>query len=638
MKKLLFVFTLSLFVVAANAQPVSNRPALIPEPVSLVIGTGVFKLPLSPVIQASDPASLGVAELLKSRLAAATGNKVSISSSNHLGSIHFILNKKPDTMLGTEGYRLTVTTKEITIRANQPAGLFYGCQTVYQLLPREIESKVPVKNINWQLPCVQVIDYPRFGWRGLMFDVSRHFFSKQDVKDFIDQMVKYKYNLLHMHLTDDEGWRVEIKSLPRLTEVGAWSVKRVGTFGRFSQPTPDEPKNYGGFYTQDDIRELVRYAQDRFVNILPEVDVPGHSLAAVVSYPDLSCTPGADTYHVRAGEKIINWTDSGQVALQDNTLCPANEKVYEFLDKVFTEIAALFPFEYIHIGGDECSKNFWKKSAAITDLMQKEGLKTMEEVQSYFEKRIGKIIESKGKKFIGWDEILEGGLPPNALVMSWRGIKGGIAAAKAGHQVVMSPDKYVYLDYMQSDRVIEPPVYASLRLKTCYGFEPVPDSVEERFILGGQGNLWTEQVYNTRHVQYMVWPRAFAISETFWSPKEKKNWDDFASRVESHFTRFDEAQIKYARGMFDPIFKPRKTDSTHIEVELSSELSGLDIYYSFDNSNPDNFYPKYSTPLSIPKDASMLKAITYRNGKPIGRQIDMPIDELQKRANRKNPD
>ena len=289
-------------------------------------------------------------------------------------------------------------------------------------------------------------------WRGLMFDVARHFFTKEQVKQYIDAMVKYKFNLLHLHLTDDEGWRIEIKSLPNLTKVGAYNVKKVGYFGTFSTPTPDEPRDYGGFYTQDDIRELVQYAKERFVNILPEIDVPGHSLAAVVSYPELSCTPGAENYHVRSGEEIMDWSH-GQppVALVDNTLCPANEKVYDFMDKVLTEVAKLFPFDYIHMGGDECPKNYWEKSDAIKALMQKEGLKNMEEVQSYFEKRLEKIVESKGKKFMGWDEILEGGLAPDAIVMSWRGIKGGIEAAKQGHQVVMSPTTFVYLDYMQAD-------------------------------------------------------------------------------------------------------------------------------------------------------------------------------------------
>jgi hexosaminidase len=262
----------------------------------------------------------------------------------------------------------------------------------------------------------------------------------------------------------------------------------------------------------------------------------------------------------------------------------------------------------------------------------------MEEVQSYFEKRVEKIIESKGKKVIGWDEILEGGLGPNAAVMSWRGVNGGIAAAKLGHSVVMSPSTFFYLDYKQGDAAIEPTVYATwfgpLRLKTAYAYEPVPDSVDPRFILGGQANLWTEQIYNTRHMQYMIWPRSMAVSECLWSPKEKKNWDDFAARVETSFPRLDVEQVKYARSMFDAIITPRKDLAAFdsITVDLSTEISGLDIYYSFDNSNPDNFYPKYTGTLNVPRDASMLKVITYRNGKPIGRQIDVPIPDLQRRA------
>ncbi len=354
MKKCSLILISGLFFLSSHAQQTDNRTAIIPEPVSKTWKNGFIKLPATTIIVATYAAAKPVAAALQNRLSVATGFKVSVTGSGNTATIRLVLNKKPDPLLGTEGYTLAVSPREIVVKANEAAGLFYGCQTIYQLLPKEIESKTPVKNINWQLPCVQITDYPRFGWRGLMFDVSRHFFTKQEVKDFIDQMVKYKYNLLHFHLTDDEGWRVEIKSLPRLTEVGAWSVKRVGTFGRFSPPTPDEPSDYGGFYTQNDIRELVKYAKDRFVNILPEVDVPGHSLSAIVAYPDLSCTPGADKYHVRAGDRLVNWTDSGQVALMDNTLCPANEKVYVFLDKVFTELAELLPFEYIHIGGDEC--------------------------------------------------------------------------------------------------------------------------------------------------------------------------------------------------------------------------------------------------------------------------------------------
>src|SRR3569833_336693 len=380
-----------------------------------------------------------------------------------------------------------------------------------------------------------------------MFDVSRHFFTKAEVEEYIDNMVIYKFNLLHMHLTDDEGWRVEIKSLPRLTTVGAYNVKKVGYFGNFTPPGPDEPRDYGGFYTQQDIKEIVQYAKDRFMNILPEIDVPGHSLAAVVAYPELSCTPGADTYQVRSGERFMNFGKNGITAAIDNTLSPANEKVYVFLDKVLTEMAKMFPFGYIHMGGDECAKNFWEKSDSVKALMQRENLKTQEEVQAYFEKRVEKIVESKGKKFLGWDEILEGGLAPDAIVMSWRGVKGGIQAAKMGHEVVMSPTTYAYLDYMQADPIIEPKVYATLRLNKAYEFEPLPEGVDPKYIKGGQANLWTEQIYNMRTVQYMTWPRGLAIAESLWSPKEKKNWNNFFGRAEKQFERFDVAEKKYSR-------------------------------------------------------------------------------------------
>ncbi len=570
--------------------------------------------------------------MLKKRLSVPTGYAVSLTAKNPNASIRFILNKTSDQAIGNEGYSLVVSPNSVLIKANQPAGLFYGAQTLMQLLPPQIESKTLVKNQSWKAPCVDIMDYPRFAWRGLMLDVSRHFFTVDQVKEFIDQMVLYKYNLFHWHLTDDEGWRIEIKSLPRLTEVGAWNVKKVGTFGQFAAPDSSEPRNYGGFYTQDQIRDVVKYAQARFVNILPEVDVPGHSLAAIVAYPDLSCTPGADKYVVRSGERIMDW-NGGMKALIDNTLCPANEKVYVFLDKVFTELATLFPFGYVHIGGDECAKNFWEQSAQVKALAEKENLKNMMEVQSYFEKRLEKIVSAKGKKVIGWDEILEGGLAPSAAVMSWRGMKGGIEAAQLGHEVVMSPTTFVYIDYMQGDRVIEPPVYSTLRLKKAYEFEPVPEGVDAKLIKGGQANLWTEQVYNMRHLEYMVWPRSLAVAECVWSPKANRNWNDFVRRTEAQFPRFDLEQVKYARSLYDAIFTPKKDSKGNIIVELSTEVEGLDIYYSFDNSHPDNFYPKYSAPLTFPKEAVMLKVVTYRDGKPIGRQIDMPIKELENRLN-----
>lgn len=627
--------------VSAQDGDVSSPLDLIPAPVSVTVNAGHFTLPDAIVIEAQDQKPLAaVISELTSCLDRPTGFSTTVSDRPTANAtIRLVLNKTPEPTLGAEGYYLSVGASSILIRANQPAGIFYGVQTLRQLLPKEIESKEVVNRASWQAPCVTITDYPRFGWRGLMLDVSRHFFTKQEVKDFIDEMVKFKFNLLHLHLTDDEGWRVEIKGLPNLTKVGAWSVKRVGTFGTFPDPKPDEPRDYGGFYTADDIREMVQYAKDRFVNILPEVDVPGHSLAAIVSYPELSCTPGADKYQVRSGNKIMNWHKGGFDAIYDNTLCPANEKVYPFLDTVFTTIAELFPFGYIHVGGDECAKNFWEKSDAVRELMKKQHLRNMEEVQSYFEKRVEKIVESKGKKVIGWDEILEGGLAPNAAVMSWRGVKGGIAAARMGHSVVMSPTTFFYLDYMQGDAAVEPPVYATLRLKTTYSYEPVPDSVDPKYILGGQGNLWTEQIYNTRHMQYMLWPRSMAVAECLWSPREKKDWDNFAARVEGQFPRMDVGQVKYSRSMFDAIITPQKDYSANdsITVELGTEVSGLDIYYSFDNSNPDNFYPKYTSPLSIPKDASWLKVITYRNGKPIGRQINVPVIDLQRRCGVREP-
>jgi len=634
MKKLLLtVFVPFIGLLAFSQDPSSIN--LIPAPASLQAVPGHFLLPKTILVEARDQQGLGqTLEVLRTHLTVPTGASLTVSqSANPAATIRLVLNTSPNSTLGTEGYQLTVTGKSILIKANRPAGLFYGAQSLLQLFPKEIESSTPVKQVSWQAPCVTITDYPRFAWRGLMLDVSRHFFTKQQVKRFIDEMVAYKYNLLHLHLTDDQGWRIEIKSFPRLTEKGAWNVRRTGTFGTFSAPTPEEPRDFGGFYTQDDIRELIKYAKDRYVDILPEIDIPGHSLAAVVSYPELSCTPGAENYNVNSGEKIMNWP--GPVALIDNDLCPANEKVYEFLDKIFGELAALFPFGYIHVGGDECAKNFWEKSDAIKQLMQKEGLKTMEEVQSYFEKRVEKIVESKGKKIIGWDEILEGGLAPNAVVMSWRGIKGGIQAAKMGHEVVMSPTTFVYLDYMQGDAIIEPPVYASLRLKTAYSFEPVPDSVDPKLIKGGQANLWSEQVYNMRHLEYLIWPRSLAVAECLWSPKEKKNWDDFAKRTEANFKRMDVQEIKYSRSMFDAGFNVKKDVQANdsLMVELYTEVAGLDIHYSFDNSNPDNFYPKYTSLLAIPKDAVMLKVITYRDGRPIGRQLDMPVRELIRRKN-----
>ncbi|XHR94803.1 beta-N-acetylhexosaminidase [Mucilaginibacter sp. UC70_90] len=632
MKKLSLLLCGCMAHLLSVAQAAKPALALIPQPVKVTQTTGQFVLPKTVVVEAGSSADVAnVTAYLKRKLSTATGAFITVKSVAHTAPIRLILNKTADTVIKTEGYKLSVTPKKVVIRANDAAGLFYGVQTFFQLLPKEIEGLEVAKGIKWTAPSVEITDYPRFGWRGLMFDVSRHFFTKAEVKQYIDAMVKYKFNLLHLHLTDDEGWRVEIKSLPRLTEVGSHNVKKVGQFGTFSPPAADEPRTYGGFYTQEDIKELVQYAKDRFVNILPEIDVPGHSLAAVVPDPELSCTPGADKYVVNSGEPFMDWSGPHNRAIVDNTLCPANENVYTFMDKVITEIAQLFPFGYIHLGGDECAKNFWEQSDAIKALMAKENLKDMNEVQAYFEKRLEKIVESKGKKFMGWDEIIEGGLGPNAAVMSWRGIQGGITAAKAGHEVVMSPTTFAYLDYMQSDRVNETKIYATLRLNKTYSWEPVPDSVDARLIKGGQANLWTEQVYNIRQAEYMTWPRGMAIAEDVWSPKGTKNWDGFFGRVEKHFPRFDEAETKIAPSAYDPSFDAVLNPDSTLKITLTNEVNGLDIYYSFDNSFPDRFYPKYTAPIDAPKDATTLKVITYRGKKPIGRMVTMPLAELKSR-------
>jgi len=389
-----------------------------------------------------------------------------------------------------------------------------------------------------------------------------------------------------------------------------------------SAPGRVGPVTEGGFYTQDEIREVIAYAKDRFITVLPEIEMPGHSLAALAAYPELSCTGGP--FHVNPGSPYY-----GKI---DNNLCPGNEQTFEYLDKVLTEVAALFPSEYIHVGGDECLKTFWHACPKCQKRMQDEHLANEEELQSYFIRRAEHIVESKGKHLIGWDEILEGGLAPNATVMSWRGFEGGIAAAKQKHKVVMSPVGFAYLDYYQGDPLLEPRTFGYLTVSKAYQFEPIPEGVDPAYILGGQANLWTESVPTTRHVEYMTWPRVLALSETFWSKKEARNWDAFVPRMEAHFQRLDAAEVNYARSVYDVKITPEKNAAAQMVLQMSTEISGCDIYYTFDGTNPDAFSPKYAgTPLAIPGDADLVKAIAYRNGKPSGRLLSIPVKTLQER-------
>jgi hexosaminidase len=590
--------------------------------------SGNYTLPKSIAMNAPSSANV-VSDQIAATLRTTTGRVVSLTKNKSSIDLQII----NDANLDTEGYTLDINEKGIQIKANANAGLFFGWQTVMQLLPAAVYSNTLQANTNWTLPYVSIIDKPRFGWRGLMLDVSRHFFSKADVLTFIDDMARYKYNRLHLHLTDDQGWRIEIKSLPKLTSVGAWRAERKGKWMNTTTPSKEEPKTYGGFYTQEDIKEIVAYAKAKFIEVIPEIDIPGHSLAMNAAYPFLSTTPNYP-FQVNAGEEFMDWEGfNGHVAAKiDNSLDPSNETVYEYLDKIFTEIAPLFPFEYIHMGGDENPKNNWEKSANVQALMKKEGLKDMNEVQSYFVRRVQKIINSKGKKMMGWDEILEGGLSGDAAVMSWRGIKGGIEAANKGHKVVMSPNDYNYIDFYQGEVTAEGKVYRGLRMKTTYSFEPIPEGIDPNLILGNQANQWTEQIFDMRYAQYMTWPRSMAVAETSWSPKEKKNWNSFSKKVERQFEKLDAANVRYARSMYDPIVTTQLNTKGELIGFMEGEIEGLDMYYTINDQMPDNYSQKYTAPFLIPEDVLSLRVISYRDGKQIGKYLNIPIESLRKRA------
>jgi hexosaminidase len=629
MKKLVFLWLLFSFA-AVNGQKTAIR--LIPQPVEFQQSDGMFLLTNTSTIGFDSQESRKTAEILAQKLNLSTGYLFSPQQQNE-GSIQFNLNKVPVSQLGKEGYTLVSTANRVVITANQPAGLFYGMQTLLQLLPKEILSKTPI-TMPWQVPIVKITDYPRFGWRGIMLDVSRNFFTKEEVKQYIDQIAEYKFNTFHWHLTDDNGWRIEIKSLPRLTEVGAWRVARYGQFGERAAPKPGEPTKTGGFYTQSDIKEIIRYAQDRNVTIVPEIDVPGHSMAAIAAYPELSCTKDPNT-KVNPGSSFSEWFDNGTFKMNiDNTLNPSDEKVYEFLDKVFTEMAVLFPNPYIHVGGDECYKGFWTKDPGCQALMKKMKMTKPEELQAYFMKRVETILKTKGKKMIGWDEILEGGLAPEATVMSWRGIKGGIEAAKMGHDVVMTPTTFAYLDYQQGEQSVEPPIYAGLRLSKCYSFEPVPEGVDAKYILGGQGNLWTEQIVTLHHAEYMTWPRGWALAEDFWSPKESKNWPGFISRVENQFESSEIKGVNYSRAIYDAIINVKGKEGK-ITLEMESEVPDLDIFYTLDGSMPGIYSPEYTKPVEVPEGPVTVRVATFRIGKQIGHLITLKPEDLKKRMRTK---
>lgn len=609
-----------------KGQPDNN--GIIPLPAEAAYFDDFYTITESTSVMYNHPDAKDVADRLSQRLSISTGYAISAKPGDK-GAILLMLNKTENMKTGREGYVLQSSARGVEISANTPAGLFYGMQTLLQLLPKEIERK-QVEQAAWKIPAAKITDYPRFGWRGLMLDVSRHFFTVDEVKRFIDVMARYKYNTLHWHLSDDHGWRVEIKALPRLTETGAWRVPRAGHFGTRPDPEPGEPATYGGFYTHEEIRDVVRYAAEQHITIIPEIDVPGHSMAALAAYPELSVTKDPNI-RVNPGTEFAEWYGDGTFKmLVDNTLNPADENVYLFLDKVFTEIAQLFPNPYIHIGGDECYKGYWEKDPSCQALMQSLGTKHVEALHGYFVNRVEKILASKGKKLLGWDEILDGNISPEATIMSWRGVSAGIKATQAGHDVVMTPTTYAYLDYTQGDPSIDPPIYSHLRLQKCYSFNPVPEGAVEKHILGGQGNLWTEQIATLKHAEYMLWPRAWALIEDYWTPEDKKNWISFVQRVEHHFERCDIAQINYSRSMYDPIIRTRMKKGK-MQVEITSEVPGLDIFYTIDDAMPGRYSPRYTGIVELPEGDITLRVVTYKNNERIGHLITLSREDLKNR-------
>ncbi len=619
------IFLFILIAACQNELDKSDREkqlSIIPLPVKMTLNQGQYELKGNSVIFYSGDELLSLAEYLADQINISSGMELRTQRGSGKG-ISLSVHDDLSATLGQEGYKLDISKRGIEITAGNTRGLLYGMQTLLQMIPQEDDGCAECGEDELEFQYVSVEDFPRFKWRGLLLDVSRHFFTIDEIKKMIDEMAAYKYNVLQLHLTDDQGWRLEIKSLPELTAKGAWRVPRTGLWWEREVPQEGEAATYGGFYTQDQIKELIEYARFRNIDILPEIEAPGHSLAAIAAYPYLSST--GRKYHVNPGSKFYT--------IDDNSICAGKETSYEYMEKVLTEVAELFPFEYVHIGGDECYKGFWEKCPDCQKKMKENNLKDEKELQSYFIKRLEKILESKGKKLIGWDEILEGGLAPNAAVMSWRGMQGGITAAKAKHQVVMSPVEFAYLDFYQGDPAIEPPTYAMLRLNKVYEFEPVPEGVDADYILGGQGNLWAESVPVFRHAEYMLWPRAFALSEVLWSPKDSRDWNDFVQRTEYNLGRLARADVNYSLSFYDAIITPSKNEEGKLLISLDSELADTEIYYTFDNTYPDDHSSIYKKgeKLTIPKDADTFRVITWRDGKPLGRIITLKLDDLVKR-------
>ncbi len=574
---------------------------VIPEPQEVALGKGSFTINNLTALFTNDSSQAANAILLlEEKFKHAAGFVLNVFQEIPEGKKNAItLKLVKNSNLGKEGYKLTVSENAVIIEAQAPAGLFYGVETLLQLLPPEIFSSRVIKNVEWKVPVVQITDKPRFVYRGMHLDVGRHFFPKEFIKKYIDLIAMHKMNIFHWHLTEDQGWRIEIKKYPRLTKVGAFRKETMG-----------DGKPYGGFYTQEEIKEIVAYAQKRFVTIIPEIEMPGHSKAALAAYPELSCTGGPF-------EVATTW------GVHKDIYCAGKEKTFEFLEGVLDEVINLFPGKYIHIGGDEAPKDRWKHCPDCQLRIKTDGLKDEAELQSYFVKRIEKYLISKGRKLIGWDEILEGGLAPEATVMSWRGTKGGIAAAKQNHDVIMTPTGFCYFDYYQGDPKNEPVAIGGyLPVTKVYSYDPVPSELnkeEAKHVLGAQGNVWTEYLEKPENVEYMALPRMAALSEVVWTNQLRKDKDNFLKRLQTEFERYDELGINYSKSVFTPSIK-FDFDSTKkgIVLSLSTELNSGKIHFVTDGTKLTASSPLYSTPFFL-NSTAIVKAGIFSDGKLLGR-------------------
>ena len=590
--------------------------ALIPQPQSLSVTDGCFELDNNTAIVIDNQALFAneqsqfideIQEAAKITLKPVE-NKKNAPSSN-------VIMIEQDASLGKEAYTLEITRKKIAVNAASGAGAYYALQTIKQLLPVENTGNSVV------LPSLSITDNPAFGWRGYMLDVSRHFFEIEKLYEVVDFMAALKLNRFHIHLVDDQGWRLEIESYPKLTSVGAWRVDRNIThesqstwWARLPQQE-GEKATYGGYYTKQQMRDLIAYAKSKHIEIVPEIDVPGHSQEILAAYPELACDHSKDYYVATGG------------VYKDNALCASNPKTYEFLETVIREVAELFPYEYLHIGGDECNKSGWKNHKACQDLIKKEGLKDEHELQSYFIKRVEKIVNDNNKHLIGWDEILEGGLAPNATVMSWRGEKGGIAAAKQGHDVIMSPNYANYLDLKQGQSDYEPNLgYSEALLSASYNYKVIPNELsaeEGKHILGTQGNLWSESIADWGKLTYMTFPRLFAVAENGWTPEELQDFEDFTNRLRPNLERLKANNVRYAKSVFNPWIH-QKGDGQKIEVTLDSELPNAEIRFTIDGSSPSVQSEIYTKVIPF-NESGMLKAAIFKDGELLGDVIEQKI-------------